>query len=96
MAWTKEYRAEYMKRYRQENRELINASKRYWRRLNREKERARARVNFKNYYDRHKDEDTFKQKQYDAFKKWVANNREKYNAYQREYRKRRRTSDERN
>jgi hypothetical protein len=94
MAWTKEERAEYMKRYRQENRERINASKRYWLRLNRERERARSRKDSKNYYDRHKDEADFKQKKCAAVKNWVANNRERWNAYQREYKKRKRANNE--
>lgn len=95
MAWTKEQRAEYMKRYRQENRERINANQRYWYRIHLEQERERSRADSKTYYDKHKDEDTFKQRRYAAVKKWIANNREKYNDYQREYQKRRRTTDER-
>ena len=83
MAWTKEQRAEYMKKYRQENREQLNASRRYWYRLNLERERARSRACYKSYYEKHKDEADFKQKRYKVVKNWIANNREHYNAKQR-------------
>lgn len=96
MAWTKEERAEYMKRYRQEHREELNASKRYWYRLNLERERERSRANAKIFYETHKDNTEFKQKRCENVKNWIANNRERHNANQRKcYARKRGLSDER-
>lgn len=97
MAWTKEERAEYMKKYRQEHREELNASRRYWYRLNLERERARSRANGKIFYERHKDDAEFKRKKNEVSKKWEANNRERRNALQRKYyAKKKGATDERN
>lgn len=85
MAWTKEERAEYMKRYRQEHREELNASKRYRYRLNLERERARSRANAKIFYENHKNDAEFKRKRNENVKKWEAKNRERRNALQRAY-----------
>lgn len=85
MAKTKEERAEYMKQYRKEHREELNASKRYWYRLNLTRERARSRANGKIYYEKHKDDADFKQRNYANYKRWVANNRLHNNEYQRKY-----------
>lgn len=43
MAWTKEHRAEYMKKYRAENKEQIRANKRYWLDRHREENRQYQR-----------------------------------------------------
>jgi hypothetical protein len=94
MAWTKEKRAEYMKKYRQEHREELNASNRYRYRLNLERERAKSRANGKIFYDRHKDDVEFKRKKNEVTKKWLANNRERRNAIQRAYYARKRADNE--
>jgi hypothetical protein len=69
MAWTKEYRAEYMKKYRAEHRKEINETKRYWYHHCQKTSPIKKPQKNRNEY----------------FKGWVERNREKYNAYQREY-----------
>lgn len=75
--WTKEQRAAYMKKYRAEHREQIRATRRYY------------------YHHVQKlqpcTELTLQQKarQKEYHRAWRENNRERWNSYQREYRKRR-------
>lgn len=97
--WTKEYKAEYAKKYNEEHQEQIKANRRYWYEHNRERVKRvnkayrdshpdKVRECIKKYYEAHKNDPDFKEKQKQYNKKWLDNNREKYNAYQREYRKR--------
>ena len=51
MSWTKEHRAEYMKRYRAENKEQIRANKRYWLDRHREENRQYQRDRYQNNKD---------------------------------------------
>lgn len=103
MAWTKEERAEYMRKWREEHREEIRASRRYYYKRNREKVLAanrpsniayrnlhREELNAKQraYYAAHKDDPVFKRKAYENTKRWIENNRDKWNERQREYKKR--------
>ena len=81
MSWTKEYRAEYMKKYREKNREQINANKRYW--LKRHPERASE--DSRKYYEKHKGDPKYKAQRNEAYKRWRDNHRDEWNAYQREY-----------
>jgi hypothetical protein len=75
MAWTKEYRAEYMKKYREENREQLKANRAYaYQRSKknslhpsnasaqayREAHREEANSKSKEWYLLHKDEPEFK------------------------------------
>ena len=85
---TKEERKEYMKKYRQEHREQINANRRYWAAQNLERYREYNRRNSKAYYERHKDDPEFKAKCKESSKRWVENNRDRWNAYQTERYKR--------
>ena len=99
MAWTKEERAEYMKKYLEEHREQIKANRRYWHEHNRERVKRvnkaykdahqdEMREYLKKYYEVHKNDPDFKDKQKRWHDKWIENNRDKWNAYCREYRKR--------
>ncbi len=81
---TKEERKVYMKKYRQEHREQINANRRYWAAQNIERYREYNRRNAHAYYEKHKDDPEFKAKLKEASKKWVEKNRERNRAYQRE------------
>ena len=97
MGWSKEERAEYMRKYREKNREKINAYRReyYLKSIlngtlkyypaNSEKQREYR----KSYYQLHKNELSYKEARKEATKRWVEKNREKWNAYQREYCKKR-------
>lgn len=84
MAWTKEYRAEYMKNYRAENRDQINANKRYWLKHNPEKVKAQAKKDNKKFYEKHKNDPKYKARNAESTKRWRENNRDKWNAYCRE------------
>jgi hypothetical protein len=87
MSWTKEERAEYNKRYREENREKINANMRYWRKHNPEKVKEYAKKNNKSQYEKHKDNPKYKAMIRENYNRWRNNHRAEYNAYQREYRR---------
>ena len=78
---TKDERREYMRNYRAENRDRINANKRYWLKRNPEKVKAQAKKD----YQKHKDDAEYKAKQYKAWKRWHESHKEQFNAYQREY-----------
>ena len=86
---TKDERREYMRNYRAENREQINANKRYWLKRNPEKVKAQA----KKAYEKHKNEPEYKARQAKVQKRWRENNREKWNAYYREYYKRKKLAE---
>ena len=73
MAKTKEEKLEYFKRYRQEHKAEISQSLKYYRKIHKDKFNSPE----------------YKAKIKEASKRWVANNREKYNAYHREYRRKR-------
>lgn len=83
---TKEERAEYMKRYREEHREQTNANQRYYRNQNKERTRELAR----NYYHRHKDDPEFMRRRREAVNRWMDKNRDEWNARQREYQRKKR------
>ena len=100
MAMTKEERAEYMKKYRKEHREQINANQRYYYKHRKEelieKNRKRSKEYYyankekqseymKKYYAEHKDDPEFMKQKRRTFERWLNNNRDRYNAYQREY-----------
>ena len=78
---TKDERREYMRNYRAENRDQINANKNYWRKRNPEKVKAHA----KKAYEKHKDDPEYKAMKNQNFKRWRNNHRAEYNAYQRAY-----------
>lgn len=71
----KEEKAAYMKKYREEHLEEIKANRRYWYRQNKE----RVKQYNKTYYETHGAT---------CQAKWLEKNRDKWNAYMREYRKR--------
>lgn len=81
MAQTKEERAEYMKRYRAENKERLSENRKYYYKRHKEKEKA--------YYTKRKDDPEYKSRAKEIYQKWLKNNREHWNAYHREYRRRR-------
>lgn len=81
---TKQERAEYMREYRQKNREQINSNARYYYKQNKERLAEKNRENAKRYYDSHKGDPEFIKKQREAHKRYVEKNREKWNAYNRE------------
>lgn len=72
MGWSKEQRREYMRKWRAENKEHINAYHREYYQKN--------VLNWK-YYPIDKD------KSRENTKRWREKNRDRYNTYQREYRK---------
>lgn len=92
-----ERKAEYMRKYRAEHREEINANARYWKSHNKEKVneyqrrykqtlegREKNRMASKAYYDRNKNDPEFMAKKRANAQRWIENNRERFNAYQRE------------
>lgn len=81
---TKEERAEYHKKYREEHREQINANQRYWRKHNPEKVKKQAKKDNAKAYEKRKNDPEFKAMQNQRWKKWYDNNRDKFNAYCRE------------
>ena len=99
MKWTKEYRAEYMRKWRKEHKEhineymreyyiksVLNGTLKYY-----PPKPEKAREYSRAYYQRHK-EDINKDEQYkklraETSKRWIANNRDKWNKYQREYKR---------
>jgi hypothetical protein len=92
MAWTKEYRAEYMKKYREEHREQLKANRRYYYQRNKKnilqpnpKAAEENNVRVKRHYHSHKHDPEFKKKRNERVKRWIDNNRDRWNAYQREY-----------
>jgi hypothetical protein len=110
---TKEEKAAYMKKYREEHLEEINANRRYWYRQNKERvkqynktyyeahrttpprpkrtwdeTRDAHRVVCKKYYEKNKNDPEFKAMLRASQAKWLEKNRDKWNAYLREYRKR--------
>ena len=79
MGWTKEERAEYMKKYRAKNRERLNENQRYWRRHNKEEQAVASRERMKKWREENRE-------QYNAYhREYYRNNRDKWSAYQREY-----------
>ena len=74
MARTREEHIEYCRRYRIEHKEQIKESIKYYRQIHRDKYQSPE----------------YKARQKELHKIWVENNREKYNAYHREYRRKRR------
>lgn len=102
--WTKEYRAEYMKKWREENKEQIKANRRYYYQHHKEKileqnnpsgiayrnlHREEINTKAKEWYYSHKNDPEFKKKAYANTKRWIENNRDKWNAYYREYKRKR-------
>jgi hypothetical protein len=81
---TKEERREYMRNYRAENREQINANKRYWLKRNPEKVKAQAKKDNAKAYEKCKNDPERMAKRREATKRWQENNRDKWNAYCRE------------
>ena len=91
---TKEERREYQRKWRAEHKEHIKAYRReyyikhFWDRkdypVNPEVNRKAA----KSYYERHKNDEDFKARIKAAQKRWREKNRDKWNAYYREYRNR--------
>lgn len=101
---TKEERAEYMRKYRAEHREEIKACRRehYIKSIlngtlkDYPKDPEKVREYNKAYYQRHKQEirEKYKEARKEATKRWIENNRDKWNAYQREYQRNRRADNE--
>ena len=89
MAYTKEERAAYMKKYREEHREELNANRRY----NRQRHPERAKAVSKAYYERHKNDPEYKKRAKENTKRWIANNRDYWNAYCKDYRLRKAEQD---
>ena len=52
MAWSKEYRAEYMRRYREGHKAQAKANRRYYYRRNKAKENANAKIWFATHRER--------------------------------------------
>lgn len=94
--WTKEERAEYMKKYREEHRDQLNANKRYWYKQNRERlvkkqreaytgeKREKHLVYIRAYYEKHKDDPEYKARNRENQRRWQEKNSERLNAYKRE------------
>ena len=82
---TKEELAEYHKKYREEHREQINANKRYWYKRNPEKAKAQAKRDNAKAYAKHKNDPERMAKRRESTKRWREKNRDKWNAYCREY-----------
>ena len=99
MGWSKEERADYMKKYRKENRDQINSNRRYYYRQNREYEIFRQNEYLKEHpevrkkwIDKNKDKVRAYQREYkrehpEIHENWLSNNRERWNEYQRKYKK---------
>lgn len=100
MAYSKEKKSEYNKRYYEEHRDQIYVTRKKWSMKNKERidrqnkeyaetHRDQLRAYAKDYYHRHKDEPEFKKKQKEARDRYYAKpeNREKRNAYARAYQK---------
>ena len=91
MAQTKEERVAYMKAYRKEHREEIREYNRryrikhFWDRKYYPVDPEIQRQRFKAYYKKHKHEEAFKQRNKENQAQWRERNREKFNAYHREY-----------
>lgn len=49
----------------------------------------KSRAYHREYYQKHKDDEGFKQRNKAAVTRWRANNRDRWNAYQREYARKR-------
>ena len=84
MAKTKEERAAYMKRYRAENLDRLRANRRYYYKQHKEKEKAYQ----KSYYDEHKGDSAFMEMKRVNTKRYIQNNRDKWNEIQRKHRRR--------
>ena len=82
---TQDERREYMRNYRAENRDQINANKRYWYMRNPEKAKAQAKKDNAKAYAKHKNDPEYKAKRNEYAKRWRENSRDKYNAYYRKY-----------
>lgn len=80
MAWTKEYRAEYMRKYYQEHKEKIRQNINAWNKRNPEKV-AESR---KKQYQKHKDDPKYKKQCAEAQRRWYLKNRDRLLAYHRE------------
>ena len=99
MGWSKEKRADYMKKWREENREQISANRKYYYLQNREHELARQNEYrkehpevYNNWVDKNRDRVRAYQREYnrshpEIHENWLSNNRERWNEYQREYKK---------
>lgn len=90
---TPEEKKAYAKAYREEHREQIVANQRYWRKHNPEKVKAQAKKDNAKAYEKHKNDPEYKAKRNDAVKRWQKNNRDKWNAYCREYYKRKKLAE---
>lgn len=102
---TPEERSEYMKRYRAEHREELNANRRYYYKKHKKQiiaqnyksgkkwraaNQERLKQYRKKYYEEHKNDPEFMKRRNASSQRWIEKNREKFNAYQREYRRKRR------
>lgn len=97
--YTKEQRAEYNKRYKEEHKEEIYLRRKRYQMENYERikkqnkeyaeaNREKCRAYGKAYYHAHKNDADFKERQKISRDYWMKNNRDKWNAYCRGYRKR--------
>lgn len=98
MAWTKEEKAAYQKRWREENSEkvkeykkrayiksVLNGTLKYY-----PPNPEKVRECNKSYYERHKNDEDFKKARKEYYLRWREKNRDKWNAYQNEYAKKKR------
>lgn len=86
--YSKEYRREYMRKYRKENAEKIREYEK--KRLQTEKGKESKKKSQKKWYEAHKNEPEFKEKQKARCAKWRHDNRYRLSAYYAEYRKKKR------
>lgn len=98
MAKTKEEKAAYQKRWREENPEkvkeykkrayiksVLNGTLKYY-----PPDPKFQREYAKRYYEKHKNDEDYKARQKANLKRWREKNRDKWNAYQNEYAKKKR------
>lgn len=81
---SKEERAAYMKRYREEHKEEIRANQEYYRKQNKERYIESSRVYTRKYHNAHKNDPEYRRKRCECTKRWIEKNRDRWNAYQRE------------
>lgn len=94
----REYHREYQRRWYAEHREEVNAKRRAYYHKNRDRcrsyskkyndtHREQHREYCRQYYHDHKDDPEYKAKDYARHLEWQKKNKDKWNAYLREYRK---------
>ena len=97
--WTKEYRTEYMRKWRAEHREEMREYykqyriKHFWDIKYYKSPPEKRKIYNKTYYEKHKNDEEFKKRSRECYKRWREKNRDKWNAYQREQKAKKRAEE---